>query len=179
MGDRDYDEGGGGIGLLPVVGAGSVEDTYNLLGHALKKALGVIARQQGWGLAEVATQAGAPSVAGTSLKAALDLDWDDPEERAQALVRVLDALDAVEEYLDSSGWQLREDASSIEIARRVREQDVEQDADGTRPTLRREVARERLVSVEHPEIRHGRKSRNQRFDVYKRHALRDLDTELV
>ena len=42
----------GGLGLLsPLWGAGRVEDTYNLLGHALKKALGVIARQQGRGLA--------------------------------------------------------------------------------------------------------------------------------
>ena len=31
----------------PLWGAAKVEDTYNLLGHALKKALGVIARQQG------------------------------------------------------------------------------------------------------------------------------------
>lgn len=29
-----------------------MEDSYNLTGHALRKALGVIARQQGWGLAE-------------------------------------------------------------------------------------------------------------------------------
>jgi transposase len=33
----------------PLWGAGRVEDTYNLMGHALCKALGVIARQQGWG----------------------------------------------------------------------------------------------------------------------------------
>jgi hypothetical protein len=38
----------------PLWGAGRVEDTYNLLGHALRKALGVIASQQGRGLAEVA-----------------------------------------------------------------------------------------------------------------------------
>jgi hypothetical protein len=41
----------------PLWGAGRVEDTYNLLGHALRKALGVIARQQGRGLAEVAIEA--------------------------------------------------------------------------------------------------------------------------
>jgi len=34
----------------PLWGAGRVEDTINLLGHALRKALGVIARQQGRGL---------------------------------------------------------------------------------------------------------------------------------
>jgi hypothetical protein len=33
-------------------GAGRVEDTINLLGHALGKVVGVLARQQGWGLAE-------------------------------------------------------------------------------------------------------------------------------
>jgi Transposase domain (DUF772) len=33
----------------PLWGAGRVEDTINLLGHALRKALGVIARQQGRG----------------------------------------------------------------------------------------------------------------------------------
>jgi len=58
----------------PLWGAGRVEDTYNLLGHDLKKALGVIASQQGRGLAEVATEAGASLLCGTSLKAALDLD---------------------------------------------------------------------------------------------------------
>ena len=86
------------LGSSPLWGAGRVEDTYNHLEYALKKALGVIAGQQGRELAEVDEEAGpaASVVCGTSLKAALDLDWDDPDERAHALVRVLDALDAVE-----------------------------------------------------------------------------------
>lgn len=37
----------------PLWGAGRVEDTYNLLGHAKCLALGVIARQQGRGLADL------------------------------------------------------------------------------------------------------------------------------
>ena len=37
----------GALDSSPLWGAGRVEDTYNLLGHALRKALGVIARQQG------------------------------------------------------------------------------------------------------------------------------------
>jgi transposase len=39
----------------PLWGAGRVEDTLNLMGHALRKALGVVAVQQGWGLAEGTT----------------------------------------------------------------------------------------------------------------------------
>jgi Transposase DDE domain/Transposase domain (DUF772) len=179
----------------PLWGAGRVEDTYNLLGHALKKALGVIARQQGRGLAEVAEESGASLIAQAtttsgSLKAALDCDWDDPEERSLALVRVLDALEAVESYLFSEGSTREKEGGAfgqspspseagIDLARRVREQDVWEEEDGGRPVLRRGVARERLVSVEDPHMRHGRKSRSVRFSGYKRHVLRDLDTGLV
>ena len=163
----------------PLWGAGRVEDTYNLLGDALRKALGVIARQQGRGLAEVAEEAGAEAVAGGSLKAALDLDWDDPSERSMALTKVLGALVDVEEYLQSDGFfEPSEVVPSIEAARRVAEQDVEEAADGT-PALRRGVARERLISVEDPQMRHGRKSRSVRFCGYKRHVLKDLDSGLV
>ena len=85
----------------PLWGAGRVEDTVNLLGHALRKALSVMARQQGRGLAEVAAEAGAALVGGpTSLKATLDLDWDDPAALPQALRAVLEALAAVEAWLD-------------------------------------------------------------------------------
>ena len=62
----------------PLWGAGRVEDTYNLIGHALKKVLRVVAEQQGRELAEVAKEAGAELVCGTSLKAVLDRDWDQP-----------------------------------------------------------------------------------------------------
>lgn len=176
----------------PLWGAGKVEDTYNLLGHALKKALGVIAGQQGRGLAEVAEEAGAPVLTEAgSLKAALDLDWDDPDERTLALARVLDALDAVEAYLISEGSTREKEGgggarqnpspsqAGIDLARRVREQDVLEEEEGAPPVLRRGVARERLVSVEDPQMRHGRKSRSVRFSGYKRHVLRDLDTGLV
>ncbi len=46
------------------------------MGHALKKVMRVVADQQGRELAEVAKEAGAELVYGTSLKAALDRDWD-------------------------------------------------------------------------------------------------------
>ena len=46
----------------PWWGAGRVEDPDNLLGHALRKAVGVLARQQGWELPEGACEAGASLV---------------------------------------------------------------------------------------------------------------------
>ena len=47
-----------------------------MLGHALKKALRMVADQQERELTEVAQEAGADMVCAPSLKAALDQDWD-------------------------------------------------------------------------------------------------------
>lgn len=164
----------------PLWGASRVEDTYNLLGHALRKTLGVIAQQQGRGLGQVAQEAGAAILGGTSLKAALDLNWDDPDERQQALGLILGTLDSVEGWLAGQTGAATDPMvqESLATARQVRDQDVETGAQGT-AKLRQGVAKERRISVEDAEMRHGRKSRSQRVDGYKRHVLRDLDSQLV
>lgn len=164
----------------PLWGAGRVEDTYNLLGHALRKALGVIARQQGRGLADVAAEAGAELVGGSSLKAALDLDWDEPTTREQALRLVLGTLDAVERWLATAplGHDDAQVADGVAAAQEVRAQDVMTTTAGA-PALRQGVASDRRISIEDAEMRHGRKSRSQLVNGYKRHVLRDLDSGLV
>ena len=164
----------------PLWGAGRVEDTINLMGHALRKALGVIAVSQGRGQAAgtaiVAAQAGVPQLAASSLKAALDRDWDDPSARDQALAEVLGFLDQVEAF---AAGQLGDQAAATAVAaaRQVRDQDV--DFSGTVPSLRRGVAKDRRISIQDDQMRHGRKSRSVLFDGYKRHVLRDLDTGLI
>jgi transposase len=52
----------------PLWGASRVEDTYNLLGHALRKAVGVIARQQGRGWRTWRPSVGRPSSAARASK---------------------------------------------------------------------------------------------------------------
>jgi Transposase DDE domain/Transposase domain (DUF772) len=164
----------------PLWGAGRVEDTINLMGHALRKALGVIAAAQGRGqaegTAELAARAGVPELAASSLKAALDRDWDDPAARDLALARVLGFLDQVEAFVAGrAGNQAA--AAAVAVARQVRDQDT--NLSGPAPALRRGVARDRRISVEDAQMRHGRKSRSVLFDGYKRHVLRDLDSGLV
>ena len=164
----------------PPWGAGRVEDTLNLMGHALRKALGVIAAGQGWGQAAgtviVAADAGVPQLAASSLKAALDLDWDDPAARDQALAQVLGLLDQVQAFV--AGWAGEQAAAAaVAVARQVRDQDA--DVAGPAPALRRGVAKDRRISIEDGDMRHGRKTRSVLFDGYKRHVLRDLDTGLV
>lgn len=114
------------------------------------------------------------------MKAALDIDWDNPEERSGALDKLLCALEAVETWLLQNHQLAVADnvEHNLKVARQVESQDVEVTANGT-PQLRRGVAKNRRVSVEDPTMRHGRKSRNQRFDGYKRHVVTDLDIGIV
>ena len=169
----------------PLWGAGRVEDTINLVGHALRLALGVLGSQQGWGLAAaararvLADQAGMPVLAGASVKAALDLDWDDPRAGERALGVILAALVGVEQLARAlPGGDDPRVVAALAAARQVRDQDVTVDRDGV-VQIRQGVARDRRISITDAEMRHGRKTRSQRVDGYKRHVLRDLDSELV
>jgi hypothetical protein len=163
----------------PLWGAGRVEDTYNLIGHALKKVIQVVAEQQGKELAEVGQEAGADLICGTSLKAALDQDWDQLGQRKEALSLVLNVLQAMETWMQTlPPEEVQLAQPSLETAQQIQAQDVEVDEKG-KVSLINGVAKDRRISIEDAEMRHGRKSRSVRVDGYKRHVLHDLDTGLM
>jgi hypothetical protein len=149
----------------PLGGVGRVEETDNLLGHALRKAGSVLARQPGRGLAQGATEAGADWIAGASLKAALALDWDEPSARQRALALGLSTVDAVARWgmEHAAGGVLPAVSARVEATRQGQTQDVESTEDG-QPMVRRGVARDRQLWLADPEMRHGRQSRRQRLD---------------
>src|SRR6266545_6050648 len=113
------------------------------------------------------------------LKAALDLDWDDEAALPHALGVVLAAVGRVEALAAELGGAGEPAvAKGLAAARQVREQDTVVGDDGSM-RIRRGVARDRRISIEDPQMRHGRKTRSVRIDGHKRHALTDLDTLLV
>jgi hypothetical protein len=165
----------------PLWGAAKVEDTYNLLGHALRKAVRLMAQASGQSREQVAKETQLDAlVTGTSLKAALDLNWDDLTERSIALETILNALDRLESQLEkkTEHEELTDAQEVLEVARQIQSQNVTIDEIG-QPILSNGVAKDRRISIEDPDMRHGRKSRSQRFDGYKRHVLRDLEIGVV
>ncbi|GHO50612.1 IS1182 family transposase [Ktedonospora formicarum] len=163
----------------PLWGAGRVEETCNLVGHALKKVMRVVAEQQKRDLVEVAKEAGAELICGSSLKAALDRDWDQQIQKDEALALVLNVLQAVETWvqtLQQGDAQLAQ--LSLAAAQHVKAQDVEVDENG-KASLIKGVAKDWRISIEDGQMRHGRKSRSVRVDDYKHHVLHDLDTGLI
>lgn len=67
---------------------------------------------------------------------------------------------------------------SLETAEQVKQQDVQVNEQG-KARLIKGVAKDRRISVEDAEMRHGRKSHSIRVNGYKRHVFHDLDTGLI
>lgn len=153
------------VDSTPMLGAAATQDTVRLVRHGVKKLIDAV---------KVADQE-----AGEALDVGLEFDYrrpnDKPDcrwrvkaERERMLTRVAqDAERALTATERAEG--LLQDESVAEAHRLLREligQDFEIDEDGI-PHLHRGTAAQRIISTVDPEMRHGRKSKHQRFDGYK------------
>ena len=170
---------------MPLEGAGRVEDTLNLLGHAARKLVECVADLLGTPYRQVCVLAGIPVLLSTSIKKGLDCEWSDPTQKANALQRLLEQLESLQEWIARRLPEHINEPPLDEHLRLLRElvaQDLEPDPNdptGGRLKLREGVAAERIISIEDPEMRHGRKSKSKRFNGYKRHLAADIDTRLI
>lgn len=83
------------IDSSPLQGAGRVEDTINLLGHAARKVVLAVATLLGLNFENVCHSAGIPLLLESSIKKGLDQDWDSPEAHSKALSSLLKQLDSL------------------------------------------------------------------------------------
>jgi IS5 family transposase len=157
----------------PLLGAGRVEDTWNLIGRALSTVVDCAAKSLRVRREQVLREAKLTLLSGPSLKAALDIDWDDDEEKAAALQRLLAEADALQAWVQQhAGREAEKPALQKALAalRLVLEQDLEPDPNGGGGRLiRRGVTKDRMPSLGDKEMRHGRKSKSRVFNGYKRH----------
>src|SRR5215470_10445759 len=72
------------IDSRPLAGAGRVEDTINLLGHAARNIVRVVSKITERAPEEICRKAGIPLLLAPSIKAGLDIDWSDPRQKAEA-----------------------------------------------------------------------------------------------
>lgn len=170
------------IDSSPLAGAGRVEDTYNLLAHAARNVVRCAAQLLGWREETVCLEAGIPLLRGSSVKAALDIDWNEAGEKAAALTTLVRQLDALQAWIER---RLPEALAApplkahVETLVQIRTQDLEPDPGGSGLRVRQGVAEDRRVSVEDPHMRHGRKSQRKRFNGFKRHIAADIDRGLI
>jgi hypothetical protein len=149
---------------MPLEGAGRVEDTLNLLGHAARKL--VEAALVGKPFRQVCVSAGIPALLATSIKKGLDCEWSDPVQKADALQRLLKQLESLQLWIEKRLPEAINEPPLLEhvqLLRDLRAQDLEPDPNGPKGSLRirQGVAAERRISITDPEMRHGRKSKSK------------------
>lgn len=168
----------------PLTGAGRVEDTFNLLAHAAYKVLLCVAELRGKPAELIVDELGVPLLGESSVKKALDIEWSDDAAKTEGLNRLLQQVGALESWIKAN---LSREADvpplqeQLALLGQLREQDLEPDPGGGGGDLRIKhgVAKDRRVSIEDPDMRHGRKTRTKTFNGYRRHVVVDLHTKLI
>ena len=160
-----------------VKGAGAVQDTYTLLRKGLRKLLkaaGFHVPGKRQGLSPRIRDLIERYVDGDS-KA--DIDWADPQQRLshlQVLVEDVETgLDLAAEESDNDevrylGWLLT----------KILGDDVVTDEEG-QSQIGQGTAPDRIISISEPDMRHGRKSKAQRFDGFKAVVSTEQSSELI
>jgi hypothetical protein len=168
-----------GVDSRPLLGAGRVEDTFNLLGHAARKIVECAVHVTQHRYSDVCRLAGIPALLHPSIKAGLDVDWNDPLQRDDAIDTLVNQIASLNDWLNRENLTFEEPLRPyIEAIAQVQQQDLET-AEGGTVRLRQGVARDRRISIEDSEMRHGRKSKAHRFNGYKEHIAADLDSGLI
>lgn len=168
------------IDSRPLEGAGRVEDTINLLGHAARSIVRLVSTLTERTPEDICRRAGITLLLAPSVKAGLDIDWSDPKQKAAAVQVVESQVSSLQRWVDRhlDDVVLEPLRPYIEAITQVRTQDIEV-TEGGAVRIRQGVAPERRVSIGDSEMRHGRKSRSKKFDGYKEHIARDLDCPAI
>lgn len=168
----------------PLEGAGRVEDTLNLIGHAAQQVVACLATMLKRSVDDVCIIVGMPILLAPSIKAGLDRTWGKPEDRQEALEELLRQLTSlrtwVETQLPKELTLTPELHTSLTTLKEVLEQDLEPDPNNPKKQkIKQGVAENRRISIHDGEMRHGRKSKSKRFNGYKRHIAADLDSQII
>src|SRR5260370_2440068 len=128
----------------PIEGAGRVEDTINLLGHAARNVITCVAALLKWSASRVCAEAGVPALDALSVKRGLDINWNDNVEKADAIKTLAGQLASLEAFIkkhlgDEVKRALLKDL--METLVHIIKQDLEPDPGGGRGvTVKQEVA---------------------------------------
>ena len=167
-----------------VLGRGAVKDTYNLLADSMRQLLRALARAEGAELAVWAAGHGYERYMASSIKGEAAVDWDNEQSRSEFLGGIVTDADRLLGLADEALASLAEGEvgreqiqRAAELMRQLVSQDVERDEG--KVALKEGVARDRVVSVHDPEMRHGRKSSSKRFDGHKAAIAVDAESQLI
>jgi transposase len=167
-----------------ILGRGAVKDTYNLLADGTRQLLRELAEVEGSERTVWAAKHDYERYLASSIKGEAEVDWDDEASRSDFLQGIVADAERLLGLADEAMAPMAEGDEQRERIQRAGAlleqlvgQDVERSAGGV--TLKQAVARDRIVSVHDPEMRHGRKSSSKRFDGHKAAIAVDAESQLI
>ena len=167
-----------------ILGRGAVKDTYNLLADGMVKLMRALASVEQTSMEEWAKAQGHERYLGSSIKGEAAIDWSDKRARAGLLATIVADADRLLEAARQAQGELPEGSperegivAAAELLGQLLLQDVERTGDGI--GLKDGVSKDRMVSVHDPQMRHGHKSSNRRFDGHKAAIVVDTDSQLI
>lgn len=104
-------------------------------------------------------------------------EWDDTEARELLVDALARDAYAVIEQMENRKVEV-ELSQAIELLATVVGQDLEKDGEGSY-SIRRGVAKDRVISTVDAAARHGHKTQSRSFDGYKGHISIDPDSEII
>jgi len=156
------------IDSSPVLGAGAVKDTYELVRSAICKVVEAAGEES---LSKRVRRSVRRYLSGYKPR----IDWANRNERQKELVRMVTAANGLLKAVEDRAGV----AEAARLLAAIVAQDVEIDEQTGEPGIRQAVAKDRIVSTSDPEMRHGRKSSSTRYDGHKMHIVEDESTELI
>lgn len=172
-----------GFDSKPLKGAGRVEDTINLLAHAARNVVKCAASIFEYEVDEICQLAGIELLLAPSVKAGLDLEWQNPVQKKDGLNTLYKQIQSLESWLESTVSKKYNQPSmkdKLDTLHQIAEQDLEPDPDvNDGIKLKGTVAEDRRISIEDSEMRHGRKSKTKLINGYKVHVAADLEQKVI
>lgn len=167
-----------------ILGRGAVKDTYNLLADSMRQLLRALAQAEGCEWETWARERGYARYTAPSIKGEADVDWNDERSRNEFLKGIVTEADRLLKVADGKLASLTEGEDgrgriqrAAELMRQLVSQDIERNEG--KVVLKEGVACNRVVSVQDPEMRHGRKSSSKRFDGHKAAIAVDAESQLI
>ena len=168
-----------------IFGKGAVEDTFNMLAEGLRQLLRVLADLASQKPEEFARLHDFGRYAQPSFKGTWSINWDNEKERQTVLDslvadcgRILSIASSTLKEYPAESKQANQILEASELLSKLLAQDVRRTAAGKAEIIDG-VAKDRIVSVHDPEMRHAHKNATQRFDGYKASLSVETETQVI
>jgi hypothetical protein len=163
-----------------ILGRGAVKDTYNLLADGVRKLIRSLAKAAHQSIKDWAGENGYERYQASSIKGEATVNWDSESERdafLKGIVLDVEGLLSLAEQVAKESPEWEEIEAGVGLLNQLIGQDIERKGEAVK--LKEGVAKDRLISVQDAEMRHGRKSSSKLFNGYKAAIAVDSESQLI